>query len=397
MTLDEFELSDKNVPNSPATQRTVRINSAATMNPTDRSLFQKIIVGLAKTMFKFGAPSYRIEERIEAIARRKKISIEIIVQPNSILISFGDQGTPQNVFFVRVHPAPDMGRLQDVDTLARLMADHDIEEHDVEDESGESRMEQGLLIRVSKHSSQFLTRVKSYLSRKWVSYLGLRFKPQVNHLDSLGLMDCEKALEEIDASTETTYALWIRAIANAVLCSIATLLIFRGTPEEALTTLILGGLNACLVWLAEKYTPNAVDVFVPFVIGILANLSILIDNSMCIGTLTLASIMTLYPGTIITLAMLEMASKNMAAGSIRIFFAFIRSLKLGFGLSLAARLVKFISGEAVHLTCQPAPTLPVYFFVLLIPFSAAACVQLKAHWHQWPVVSYFVKQISNMF
>jgi hypothetical protein len=104
------------------------------------------------------------------------------------------------------------------------------------------------------------------------------------------------------------------------------------------------------------------------------------------------------------MAMLEMASRNMSSGrynfiwkiqvsvcdlflSVRMFFSFIRSLKLGFGLSLASRFFKFLTGITTPLRCAPAPLMPLYGYALIIPFSAAVCIHHKAHWHQWPMVN----------
>jgi hypothetical protein len=74
--------------------------------------------------------------------------------------------------------------------------------------------------------------------------------------------------------------------------------------------------------------------------------------------------------------------------STRIFFSFVRSLKLGFGLSLGARFFKFVTGiPGRALVCDVVPVVPWYAYLLIVPFSAATCITLKAHWHQWPMAS----------
>lgn len=105
------------------------------------------------------------------------------------------------------------------------------------------------------------------------------------------------------------------------------------------------------------------------------------------SVITLSPLLPLYPGVAVTLSMLELASQNMNAGSVRLFFSFVRSLMLGFGLTLGARLIKFVTGEAIEARC---PSLgrhfSMWFFVLIVPFSALVCIQLKAHVRQWPMM-----------
>ena len=132
----------------------------------DKMLFQRLILRLAKALFQYGAPSYRVERRIQMIAKTYNIPVEIICQPSYILISFGDFGLSlpdslqqsmngsignppasaflqggalQNTFFLKVsssrvhtsHLLPflaqveqvfNMGKLQDIDYLATQIA-----------------------------------------------------------------------------------------------------------------------------------------------------------------------------------------------------------------------------------------------------------------------------------
>ncbi len=82
----------------------------------DKILFQRLILRLAKALFIYGAPSYRVERRVQSISEAFGIPLEIVCQPSYILISFGEYGLAsptintseyatnvvQNTFFLKV-------------------------------------------------------------------------------------------------------------------------------------------------------------------------------------------------------------------------------------------------------------------------------------------------------
>jgi uncharacterized membrane protein YjjB (DUF3815 family) len=93
--------------------------------------------------------------------------------------------------------------------------------------------------------------------------------------------------------------------------SVAGVLIFHGTWKESAILLGLGALNAVLLHFGTKYALNAQEVLVPFIIGLVSDVISYMVDEVCLGSMTLAALLPLFPGIAITLAMLEMAANNM--------------------------------------------------------------------------------------
>lgn len=103
---------------------------------------------------------------------------------------------------------------------------------------------------------------------------------------------------------------------------------------------------------------------------------------------------------------LELQSKSIIAGSVRMFYAVIYSLFLSFGITLGATIYGWVDRDATSATTCPKGV-NAWYKMLLLPVSAVllACVN-QARWKQLPVmvviasagyaVSFFVNErLSN--
>lgn len=83
---------------------------------------------------------------------------------------------------------------------------------------------------------------------------------------------------------------------------------------------------------------------------------------------------------------LEIQSKNIVAGSIRIVYAIVYSLLLGFGITVGSALYGVMDANASSATtCQSS--LPTYVpFVFVPPFVVCISILYQAKWRQMPVM-----------
>jgi uncharacterized membrane protein YjjP (DUF1212 family) len=58
----------------------------------------------------------------------------------------------------------------------------------------------------------------------------------------------------------------------------------------------------------------------------------------CFGAIVLASLVWFLPGITLTLAIRELATKNLMAGTARFFAAILTCIKLGFGIAIGSQI-----------------------------------------------------------
>lgn len=164
------------------------------------------------------------------------------------------------------------------------------------------------------------------------------------------LSECIQELKKIDSEPDP-YSTFVHFIAVAGISFFGALMIYKGTLMDGLISLILGLISATFNMLDARKLLTAADIWSPMVTTFLAvAVSYILkrfpDDSICLGIPSMASIISLFPGLHIVLAMMELASNNILSGSVRMFYAFIRSLKLGFGMYIGAKLIQHLADQS---------------------------------------------------
>ena len=119
----------------------------------------------------------------------------------------------------------------------------------------------------------------------------------------------------------------------------------------------------------------------------------------CFSALAQSSIALILPGYIVLCASLELQSKSIVAGSVRMVYAVIYSLFLGFGITIGTAIYGIIDNNASSETTCPNP-IPDYWFFFFVPgFTMCLIVINQAKWKQAPVmmVIAFVGYLVNFF
>lgn len=254
---------------------------------------QKFILRLAKALMTYGAPSHRIESQLVAAARVLEVDASFVHLPSIIIASFGDPASHQSeTHFVKSGGGLDLGKLH---------ATHAIYRKVVHDEIG------------AKDGTLELVK----LMRQKPIY-GLRIR-------------CVLAL-----------------LCSAIICPIG----FGGSFADMW---IAGAAGLCLCWLqlhaASKSAlySNVFEISAAMMVSFVARgLSSIPSGIFCYSAISSAGVVLILPGYMVLCSSLELASKNLISGSVKMVYAIVYSLFLGFSLTIGSDLYFLVDPSARH-------------------------------------------------
>lgn len=306
---------------------------------------QDLLIRLCKSFIRYGAPSHRIELAMEAMCRTFGVSGSFAFLPGLMMISFGDTDThTSETHLIKCAQGFDMGRLAKVHRIARAVVYN-------------------------------------------------RMDPQ-EALASLKLVNAEKA----------QYSVWITLASYAMSSGLIAPLVFKGSWYDMAAGMGLGLVVGLTSLLASRYSVYS-DVFEVSTSIVIAFVAKALRDYVCFTGVVLSGIVILLPGLSLTTAIMELSSRYMISGSVRMFYSLIYCLFLGFGLSIGSNLWDVFRepapGDLKTGYCNPAtePWRWVLFPLLAIAFN----IQLNAQPRQWPVmvvcssVGYAVSEFAGMY
>ncbi|KAJ3722927.1 hypothetical protein C8R42DRAFT_702187 [Lentinula raphanica] len=248
----------------------------------DIKIRQKFLLKLSKALLSFGAPSHRITSQLSAAAKILGAEAEFVHLPNIIIASIksNPESPSARTYFVRA-----TGRV----ALTSLHRVH-------------------LVYRDVLH-------------------------------DKIGAEEGTKALKQL-LREHPIYPLYLRCIlaffAASVICSTSFGGSFLDMWVSGFCACVLQylGLNAAhkSAMYANVYEIS-VSIIVAFVARALSNIP---GNWFCYSAVSSAGVVLILPGFTILVSALELMSKNIFCGSVRIVYAVIYTLFLGFGLTIGS-------------------------------------------------------------
>ncbi|KAG0367101.1 hypothetical protein BGX24_003407, partial [Mortierella sp. AD032] len=311
----------------------------------DIMLRQDLLIRLCKSLIRYGAPSHRIELAMEAMCKTFGIDGSFAFLPGLMMISFGDSDThTSETHLIKCAQGFDMGRLAKVNKIARAVVYGDLE------------------------PAEALAELKSINNEK------------------------------------PPYGIWVMLASFAVTSGLIAPLVFKGSWYDMLAGMGLGSVVGLTSLLASRYSvySNVFEVSTSIVIAFVAKA---LREYVCFTGVVLSGIVMLLPGLSLTTAIMELSSRYMISGSVRMFYSLIYCLFLGFGLSIGLNLWDVFKepppGDLKMGYCHPAtePWRWVLFPILAIAFN----IQLYATPKQWPVmivcssVGYAVSEFAGLY
>ncbi|KAI9767774.1 MAG: hypothetical protein M1840_005455 [Geoglossum simile] len=301
---------------------------------------------LCRALMSYGAPTHRLEEYMKMTARVLEINGQFLYIPRCMIISFDDSAThTTEMHLVRVgQEGVDLGKLSDT---------HEIYKEVVHDVIG---------------VEEAIQRLDTINSR------GARYNQWV----MVGMYGLASA-------TVGPFAFGARPIDMPIA-------FFLGS--------ILGTLQLVVAPKSDLYS-NVFEISAAVITSFLARLfgSIHGGQLFCFAGLAQSSIALILPGYTVLCGSLELQSKSIVAGSVRMFYAIIYSLFLGFGITVGTAFYGLIDPNASSETTCKNQLPPHYSFLFVPAFTMCLIIINQAKWSQAPVmlVISFAGYVVNYF
>ncbi|GAB7350324.1 hypothetical protein MBLNU459_g0957t1 [Dothideomycetes sp. NU459] len=306
---------------------------------------QRYLLKLCKALMIYGAPTHRLEEYMKMSARVLEIEAQFLYIPGSMIISFDDNAThTTEVKLVRVTQGLDLGKLRDT---------HEVYKDVVHDRVGVEEATQRL-VEVMK-------------------------KPQKHGKWTL---------------------IPVYGLASASVGPFA----FGARPIDLPFCFVLGcilGVLQLIVSPASELYANVFEIGAAVITSFLARAfgSIGGGKYFCFSAMAQSSIALILPGFTVLCASLELQSRSIVAGSVRMVYAIIYSLFLGFGITIGTALYGIMDSNATSETTCRNSIGHHYFFIAVPIFTMCLIVVNQAKWKQAPMMMLiaFAGYVVNYF
>lgn len=308
---------------------------------------QRFIMRMCRALMLFGAPTHRLEDYMIMTSRVLEIDGQFIYFPGCMIVAFGDAATrTSEVHLVRCAQGLNLSKLSDTHAI----------------------------------------------------YKG------VIH-DLMGVEEAAAKLEEL-LKKKNLYPPWVcvflYGLGSASVCPFAFSGNWYDVPIAFGIGLCVGYLQFFVSSISNLYS-SVFEVTASIVVSFIARAigSIRDGNIFCFGAIAQGSLALILPGYIILCGSLELQSKNLVAGSVRMFYAIIYSLFLGFGITLGAALYGWVDDNATDkAVCDADHPIDDKWRILFVPlFSLCLGLINQARWRQIPVMLFIssVGYIGNYY
>jgi uncharacterized membrane protein YjjP (DUF1212 family) len=293
------------------------------------------VLALGRALHRYGTPAHRLEQGLRNCCDRLGLEAELFTTPTTIIMSFG-QPTELKTRMMRVEGGElDMGKLARVDEIAEAVANHRL----TPIEGGRQ------LDAIIAAPSQFNRPVGTLMGGVTAASLAVFFGG---------------GLEDVAA-----------AGAIGLVLGLLTQYLQRSIDQARVLELVAAAFAAFVSSVGAAFWPA-------------------IDPSL----VTVSSLIILLPGMSLTIAMTELATRNLMSGTARLVAAIIVLLELVVGVALGEQLAHAL----VHVPGNAPVSLPEWTrWVALVTSSLGVAVVVQAKWKQigWIVAACFIGYVGS--
>ncbi|PRQ70737.1 Protein of unknown function (DUF1212)-domain containing protein [Rhodotorula toruloides] len=292
---------------------------------------QEFILKLARAFMMFGAPSHRLEAQLQATARVLELPhCACLYLPGCMLVNFGDPATfTSDIRFLKQASGLDIGKLK---------------------------------------------------ATYWIYHKVIR--------DKMSVGKGSTSLDDLMTSPPK-YGLLHHVVVGGLAGAFIMPSAFYGSFIDCLVAIPLGSLLVVVqVFLARNDMYSSLfEIVIACINAVIAG-ALSYTGHFCFYSVAAGSIVLILPGFIVLCAALELANRSIVSGAVRITYAALYSLFLGFGLSVGAEIYTMGGRESIaggdDYTCaylrEGAPwyrqTIPQWFYFLTVP-GFLLCMALK--------------------
>ncbi|KAL0930381.1 Uncharacterized UPF0442 protein C7D4.12c 2 [Colletotrichum truncatum] len=306
---------------------------------------QEYIITLCRALMLYGAPTHRLEEYLSTTAKVLEIDGQFLYLPGCMIISFDDRSVhTTEVRIVRASQGIDLGKLRDTHHIYKEVI------HDV--------------------------------------------------------VSVNDGIERLDAlmKSKDKFHAWVRVLVFGLTSATAAPFSFGARmidlPLAFLFGCLVGFLQLIVAARSSLYS-NVLEVTATVLVSFLARAfgSIRGGNLFCFSAIAQGGIVMLLPGYMVLCSALELQSRAIVPGSIRIVYAVIYSLFLGFGITIGSAIYGLLDSNAVSTTSCQNSISPLLGFIFVPLFVVCIAVLYQAKWRQMPVmlVVAFAGYVVNYF
>lgn len=286
------------------------------------------VLRLGRALHTYGYPAHRLEEVMSLVSERLRLTGQFFSTPTSIFASFGQQ-EEQQTFLMRVSPGEvNLGKLSELDDVTTCV------------------------LRGPLNPAEGSSRIESIVA------------------------------------APSRYGSMLRTIAFGMASAAAARFLNGGLKEIGVSG-VIGLLIGLLSAFVEKY-PAWSRVFEP--VAAFAASAVAVALSFAVGpyavaNATLAGLIVLMPGLMLTAAMIELSSQHLSSGTSRLSGAFVIFIGMGFGVAVGDTVAQAVFGNPQIARAIPLP--PWTELIALVMMPLAFTVLLRAHWRDaiWIVIA----------
>lgn len=294
---------------------------------------QRFILKLCKVFLLYGAPSHRLEDYLKLTAMALEIDAQFLYLPGCMIVAFDDKAThTSDVKIVRVVQGIDLGKLNEVHTIYKNVL-HAV----IPVEQGIVELDQQLEM------------------------------PQLYRLG---------------------FVLMAYGLASVCVGPFAFDASFIDLPLQFLLGLIVGVLQLVVAPRSSLYA-NVFEILATIVVSFLGRAFGSIRHGdgflFCFAAATQSSIALILPGYMVLCGALELQSKSMVAGSVRLFYAIVYSLFLSFGITIGSVLYGWMDSGATTATTCTSDISPWFRFLFVPGFALCLLIVNQARPRQAPI------------
>ncbi|CAI4034317.1 hypothetical protein SMKI_10G1040 [Saccharomyces mikatae IFO 1815] len=315
----------------PRLKKRLKTEAKITVHIADILQRHRFILRMCRALMMYGAPTHRLEEYMIMTSRVLEIDGQFLYLPGCMIVSFGDATTrTSEVQLVRCNQGLNLWKLHQVHAVYK----------------------------------------------------------RVVH-DTLGADEGNSLLDHILADTNL-YPPWICVLLYAFCSAMVTPYAFGGDWVNLAISffmgLCVGSLQFILSQKSYMYS-NVFEISASIVVSFCGRAFGSIPRSkICFGAVTQGSLALILPGYIILCGALELQSRSLVAGAVRMFYAIIYSLFLGFGITLGSALFGWMYHNATNEISCPQLISPWYRFLFVPAFTISISLLNQAHISQLPVM-----------
>lgn len=319
-------------PHLPKFKKKMAAEAKITVHIADLLQRHRFILRMCKGLMLYGAPTHRLEEYMIMTSRVLEIDGQFLYLPGCMIISFGDATTrTSEVQLVKCAQSVNLWKLHQV---------HSVYKQVVHDQMSASA----------------------------------------------GNIIMDKILQD-----RNLLPAWVCVLLYGFCSAMVTPYAFGGDWINLAVSFFMGSCVGALQFIVSARSnmySNVFEISASIVVSFVGRAFGSIHKSnICFGAVTQGSLALILPGYIILCGALELQSRNLVAGSVRMFYAIIYSLFLSFGITLGAALFGWMYKGATNETNCPYPISPWYRFIFVPAFTIGLSMINQAHWIQLPVMT----------